>query len=127
MRYLGLIVKTVCIVTLLLFTVTFAYAGSIVLSWDPPTTNEDGTPLPITGITGYKIYCGTSSKNYATPITVTGGAITTFTLTNKPAGTYYCAATAFKTIGTTVLESKYSNEVSKVVLEVPPSPPTNCR
>ncbi len=38
-------------------------AGDATLSWDPPTTNADGTPL--TDLAGYRIYYGTSSGSYS--------------------------------------------------------------
>jgi hypothetical protein len=34
-----------------------AISGQATLSWDPPTTNVDGTPL--TDLAGYKVYYGT--------------------------------------------------------------------
>ncbi len=36
-----------------------AFAGTITLAWDAPTTNTDGTPL--TDLAGYKIYYGPTS------------------------------------------------------------------
>jgi hypothetical protein len=85
------------------------FAGSATLSWDPPTTNEDGTPL--TDLAGYKIYYGTSSGNYSQSVDV--GKVTTYTAGNLTEGvTYYFAATAYD-ISTN--ESKYSNEVSKTI------------
>jgi hypothetical protein len=85
------------------------FAGSATLSWDPPTTNEDGTPL--TDLAGYKIYYGTSSGNYSQSVDV--GKVTTFTAGNLTEGvTYYFAATAYDISAN---ESKYSNEVSKTI------------
>jgi len=37
------------------------FAGSALLSWNAPSTNEDGTPL--TDLAGYKIYYGTATGN----------------------------------------------------------------
>ena len=34
-----------------------AFSAEVTLSWDPPTTNADGTPL--TDLAGYKVYYGT--------------------------------------------------------------------
>jgi hypothetical protein len=85
------------------------FAGSATLSWDPPTTNEDGTPL--TDLAGYKIYYGTSSGNYSQSVDV--GKVTTYTAGNLTEGvTYYFAATAYDISAN---ESKYSNEVSKTI------------
>src|SRR4030042_1896878 len=45
-----------------------AFAVDFTLSWDAPTTNADGTPL--TDLAGYKVYYGTASGTYGTPINV---------------------------------------------------------
>lgn len=85
------------------------YAGSITLSWNPPTTNEDGSPL--TDLAGYKIYYGTSSRNYSFYINV--GNVNSYTVNNLTEGaTYYFAVTAYDNSGN---ESKFSNEVSKII------------
>jgi hypothetical protein len=79
------------------------------LSWDAPTTNEDGTPLA--DLAGYKIYYGSSSGSYTG--SVTAGAVTNYVLTDLTPGAYYIAVTAYNSSGD---ESGYSNEVSKAVL-----------
>jgi len=82
--------------------------SSVTLTWDPPTTNEDGTPLE--DLAGYKIYYGGSSRDYTVSIDV--GNVTIYRIDNLPPGTYYFAATAYDTSGN---ESDYSNEVSKML------------
>ncbi len=78
-----------------------------VLTWDPPTTNVDGSPL--TDLAGFKVYYGTSSRTYTGSIDV--GNVETYTVSGLPKGqTYYFAVTAYDTSGN---ESDYSNEVSK--------------
>ncbi len=90
------------------------YAGRATLSWEPPTTNADGTPL--TDLAGYKIYYGTSANNYSQNIDV--GNVTTYTIDNLTEGlTYYFVATAYDTSGN---ESEYSNEVNKFISSIPP-------
>ncbi len=78
------------------------------LSWDPATTNTDGTPL--TDLAGYKLHYGTSSGNYTASVSV--GAGTSYVLSNLAAGTYYFTVTTVNTGG---VESAYSNEVSKTI------------
>src|SRR3972149_7046251 len=86
-----------------------ANAGEAILTWDPPTTNTDGTPL--TALAGYKIHYGTTSGNYTTVIDV--GNVTTYTVTNLTNNvTYYFATTAYDSSGN---ESGFSNEVSKTI------------
>ncbi|MEW6001249.1 MAG: choice-of-anchor D domain-containing protein [Nitrospirota bacterium] len=87
------------------------FAGVGTLSWDPPATNTDGSPL--TDLEGYKVYYGTSSGNYSQGIDV--GNVTTYTVSNLNDGTYYFAVTAHDTSGN---ESDYSNEVSKTIQSV---------
>ena len=80
----------------------------LILTWDAPTTNADGTPL--TDLAGYKIYYGTSSGSYTT--TVDAGNVTTYNVPALPSGTYYFAVTAVDTSGN---ESDYSNEVNTIL------------
>ena len=84
--------------------------NSATLSWVPPTTNVDETPL--TDLAGYKIYYGTSSGNYTEVVDTNDSLSTEYTLGNLAPGTYYFAATAYDTFGN---ESDYSNEVSKTI------------
>lgn len=97
------------LLTIILLNASVLLAGDATLSWDAPTTNEDGTPL--TDLSGYKIYYGTSSGNYSQSIDV--GNITTYTVGNLTEGvTYFFVATAYDTSAN---ESNYSNEVSKTI------------
>jgi len=86
-----------------------AFSGFATLSWDPPVTDADGTP--VSDLAGYKIYYGTSSSNYSQNIDV--GNVTTYTINNLTEGmTYYFAATAYDAARN---ESTESNEVSKTI------------
>jgi hypothetical protein len=94
----------------LLFTIIIflnasaVFSGTTTLSWNAPTTNADGTPL--TDLAGYKVYYGTSSRNYSQTIDV--GNVTTYTVNNLTDGTiYYFATTAYDISRN---ESDYSNE-----------------
>ena len=91
-----------------------ASAGQAILSWDPPATNADGSPL--TDLNGYRIYYGTSSGAYVTTLDV--GNVITSTITNLTDGViYYFAVTAYDLSGN---ESDFSNEISKSILGGPP-------
>ncbi|MEW6571242.1 MAG: SBBP repeat-containing protein [Nitrospirota bacterium] len=86
-----------------------AYGGTATLLWEAPTTNADGTPL--TDLSGYNVYYGTSSLVYNQVVNV--GNATTHTVNNLESGlTYYFAVTAYDSSGN---ESQYSNEVSKTI------------
>ena len=84
--------------------------SSATLSWNPPTTNVDGTNL--TDLAGYKIYYGTTSGEYKEVLDVNDPKATEYTIATLPPGTYYFVATAYDVIGN---ESSYSNEVSKTI------------
>jgi hypothetical protein len=86
-----------------------AESGQATVSWIPPTTYTDGTPL--TNLAGYKLYYGTASGSYSQVLNV--GNVTVDTVTNLTDGlTYYFAATAYDASG---VESVLSAEVSKTV------------
>ena len=78
------------------------------LVWTAPTTNSDGTQL--TDLMGFKVYYGTASRTYTHVIDVQN--VTSYTVNNLPAGTYYFAITAYNSLGN---NSDYSNEVSRTI------------
>jgi PKD repeat protein len=83
-----------------------AYAGQATLAWDSP--NE-------LGISSHRLYYGEFSRNDTLSIDL--GNELSYTVTGLQGGkTYYFAAT---TIGVSE-ESGYSNELSKVIPEMPP-------
>ena len=91
-------------------------AADVTLAWDP---------VSVSGISGYKLYYGSSSRNYSTSISA--GNQTTQTVSGLSSGTYYFAVTALYSSGT---ESSYSNEVSTTINSPTPTPsplpaPTN--
>ena len=83
-------------------------AGDAILTWDP---NADA-------VAGYKVYYGTASRTYGTPIDV--GNQTTYTVTGLIPGTFYFAVTAYNSART---ESGFSNEVSKTITAADTTPP----
>jgi hypothetical protein len=85
--------------------VTQVAAQSTTVSWTAPTQNDDGTPL--TDLTGYKIYYGTSSRNYSNEIPINNPGITTYVIDNLTPGTYFISATA---VNSSDVESDYSGE-----------------
>ncbi len=83
-------------------------AATVVLTWTPPTTNEDGTPL--TDLAGYRLYYSEASpvvKDPANKLVELDSSICT-----SQDKTFHFAVTAFDTSGN---ESKLSNEVSATV------------
>jgi hypothetical protein len=79
-------------------------AGTTTLSWTPPTTNDDGTPLTLTG---YKIYWGLAEGNYSQSVTLQNPGLTRYVVERLSASTWYFVATALSADG----ESPPSNVV----------------
>lgn len=78
--------------------------GAVVLEWQRPTRNTDGTRL--TDLAGYRIYIGDRSRRYSDVVPVSAASATTHDLTLPP-GTWYVAMTALNSRNE---ESFYSNE-----------------
>ena len=75
---------------------------SAVVAWDPNTESD---------LMGYKLYVGTSSGVYGSPIDV--GNFTDYEVSNlEPGRTYYFSVTAYDLSGN---ESTYSDEISNVL------------
>ena len=86
-----------------------AEAAVASVSWTAPTDN--------TGISGYKLHIGNSSRSYDQHINV--GNTTSYSTSNLTDGsTYYFAVTAYNSSG---LESAYSNEISRSSTTLPPT------
>ena len=98
------LLKTLLLLALAFFLSLFIFsqdifAAQIKLAWDANTESD---------LAGYKVYCGTTSGTYGTPIDA--GNVTTYTLAGLTLGqTYFIAVTAYDT---STNESGYSNEVS---------------
>ena len=83
---------------------TQAATQSVTLTWESPTTNSDGSAL--TDLSGYKVYYGTSTGNYAYSVDV--GSTAGASISSLSAGTWCFAVTAYDTSGN---ESDYSDSV----------------
>jgi len=91
-------------------TVDAISLGSATLNWQPPTENEDGTPL--NDLAGYNIYWGTTPGDYPNSVRIDNPGLTTYVVENLAPGTYEFVSTAFNAAGT---ESRYSNVASKTI------------
>jgi hypothetical protein len=89
------------------FTITVEAAGpsSYSVEWIPPTENADGSPL--TDLTGYRIYYGTSPGQYTEKIKINSPGQTSYTIQNLTPGTYYLVMTSRSGHG----QSKRSREL----------------
>ncbi len=92
-------------------TVVATATGTATLSWQPPTQNDDGSPLA--DLAGYKVYWGQSHGSYTHSVTLTNPGVTRFVIESLTPGTWYFATTAFNRKN---VESHYSNAASKIIL-----------
>jgi hypothetical protein len=83
-------------------------SGSVTLSWKAPESDANGSHLH--DLAGYKIYYGTSSKNYNRSIDV--GHFTGTVISDLSPGIWCFAVTAYDTSGN---ESSLSNEMCKII------------
>ncbi len=90
--------------------VTQVSNGSATLSWLPPTTNTNGTPL--TNLAGYKIYYGTSSSSLNQSAQVTNPGIATYVIDNLSPATWYFSVVSYNRAK---VESPLSQVVSKKI------------
>jgi len=109
---------------LLLLLISVSAIASINFSWVAPSEREDNTPLSLSEIGGYNIYCGTEVGVYPIMIPIGDPTATSATLENSelPLGTNYCVMT---TVDTEFRESLFSNviTVEMVLDKANPKPP----
>jgi hypothetical protein len=68
--------------------------------------------MPMTDLTGFRIYYGTQRGSYSQSITVSNPSTLSYTIPNLSAGTYYVVIT---TLDASNNESAPSAEISKTV------------
>ena len=91
-------------------TVTAAATGSVTLTWTPPTTNTDGSPLQ--DLVAYKFYYGLSEGNYPNEIRVDNPGLTSYVIDNLAPNTYFFVTSV---INSNQVESGFSNVSSATV------------
>jgi len=92
---------------------------SALVSWTPPTQNEDGTTL--TDLSHYNLYYDinvTDPTQFTNKVQV-GGNLTSFQIDGLTAGTWCFAMTA---VNSSELESQFSNVACKTIEELAPEP-----
>ena len=75
-----------------------AATGTATLSWNAPKVNTNGTP--ITTLSGYTIYYGTSESSMTHSLVVSGAATTSTEITGLASGTWFFAVAADAADGT---------------------------
>jgi len=84
--------------------------GSATVSWSPPTSFEDGTP--ISNLAGYRVVYGESATQLSQSLTIASAVITSATIENLAVGTWYFAVKAYTTAN---VESNLSSVASKTI------------
>jgi hypothetical protein len=84
--------------------------GSATLTWLPPTTRTDGSPL--TNLAGYRVRWGTTSGSYPNSVRLTNPGLTSYVVQNLAPATYYFVVAAFDSNG---VESSNSNVAQKTI------------
>jgi hypothetical protein len=84
--------------------------GSATVSWVPPTTHVDGSPL--TNLAGYRIVYGSSADQLTASVNIPNAVVTAATIENLAPGTWYFAVKAYTTAN---VESDLSQVGQKTV------------
>ncbi len=74
--------------------------SSLNVEWSAPSEREDGEPLDMSEISGYRIYYGTSSDALDNTVEVGDAYTTSYTIDGLSSDTYYTAVTTVDTAGT---------------------------
>lgn len=80
--------------------------GSARLSWTVPTIREDGSPLALNELAGYRIRYGTVPDALISRVEVNTADVTDYTINDLTAGTWYFSVSAYDSHG---VESQPSN------------------
>jgi hypothetical protein len=84
--------------------------GSATLTWDAPTTNNDGSTL--TNLKGYRLAYGQTQGSLDNNVQIDNAGLTTYTVNNLASGTWYFALYAVNSTGA---ESDASNIANKTI------------
>lgn len=67
----------------------------VTLAWVAPVEREDGTPISMAEIAGYRVYYGTSQGNFTNEIDIADSNTMQVTLNSLVSGTYYLVVTTY--------------------------------
>jgi hypothetical protein len=87
--------------------------GSFSLSWTAPVSRQDGSPMSLAELDGYRVYYGSKQGDYPNSIDINDGTASATTVSNVPVGDYYIVMTTYDSDGR---ESTQSGVVSKQAL-----------
>ncbi|MCH8505391.1 MAG: fibronectin type III domain-containing protein [Ectothiorhodospiraceae bacterium] len=84
----------------------------VTLSWTPPESRTDGSPISLSDIERYEILYGTSSGDYSESVSMNANSCNCYEFGRLSEGTYYVAVKATDVNG---ISSTLSREVSFTV------------
>ena len=84
--------------------------GSATLSWQPPTSNTDGSPL--TNLAGYVVRYGTAPDALDIQVRIDNPGLVTYVVTDLASATWYFQVVAYNSVG---VESSPSATGSKTI------------
>lgn len=110
--------STIFFIALLVFFMATAEAATVKISWNANAEAD---------LAGYKIYYGTATGAYGTPIDV--GNVTSYTVTVNPTVTtkYFVAVSAYDTSGNESVKSDETSITVTVADTTPPAKPTGLK
>ena len=79
--------------------------AQVILAWVAPVEREDGTPISMSEIAGYRVYYGMSEGDYTNEVDISDRGTMQATLSDLLSGTYYIVVTTYDMEGR---ESSYS-------------------
>jgi hypothetical protein len=115
--YVGTTMTKSLLFIAILFLSLNTYGAEFLFSWTAPTQREDSSSLLLSEIAGYRIYYGTTSKDYTNSIFVSNSSATNYLVTGLTGKNYF----VITTIDTDGRESLYSSEFTTKF----PMPPTS--
>lgn len=87
-------------------------AQNVILSWVAPVEREDGAPISMAEIAGYRVYYGTAQDDYTNEVEITDSSTMQATLSGLAPGIYYIVVTTYDMDGT---ESGHSQVITASV------------
>ena len=79
--------------------------AQVILAWVAPVEREDGTPISMSEIAGYRVYYGMSEGDYTNEVDISDRGTMQATLSGLLSGIYYIVVTTYDMEGR---ESSYS-------------------
>jgi Putative Ig domain len=84
--------------------------GTVTLSWQAPTHNEDGTLL--TDLAGFEVHYGQVAGQYSETLSLPSAGLTSVSIEDLAPATWYFAVKAVNSAG---VQSSFSNEATKTI------------